>query len=318
MSLDTVPFFTRLAGVRRVLIAGAGGGHDVYAGLPVALTLMERGVAVTFANLTFSPLTEPGLDWMAPGLARVHPDLEPDGPYFPELRLSRWLRSRDRDAEVYALEKTGVRPLTRAYRQLVEALGGVDAVVLVDGGTDILMRGDEAGLGTPGEDLASVAAVAALPEAVIKLVLSIGFGVDTYHGVCHAHVLENLAALSRDGGYLGAFSVPGDSPEGLAFLDAVNDAAAVIPERASIPSGSIAAAVRGEAGHVATGARELKGEVFVNPLMALYFAVELDVLVRHCLYMDLIGPTETAWQVHAVIEGFRKTISLRPRRALPF
>jgi hypothetical protein len=79
--------------------------------------------------------------------------------------------------------------------------------VLVDGGTDILMRGDEAGLGTP-EDMSSLAAVAALPDSLVRLVACLGFGIDSYHGVCHAHVLENLAALQR----AGAFSVPPDSP----------------------------------------------------------------------------------------------------------
>ncbi|MFG2682134.1 FAD-dependent monooxygenase [Streptomyces sp. NPDC048392] len=38
----------------------------------------------------------------------------------------------------------------------------IDAVVLVDGGTDTMLRGDEAGLGPPEEDLTSVAALAAL------------------------------------------------------------------------------------------------------------------------------------------------------------
>ncbi|MFF7988525.1 hypothetical protein ACFZDG_01885 [Kitasatospora xanthocidica] len=43
-------------------------------------------------------------------------------------------------------------------------LPSAGAVLLVDGGTDILMRGDEAGLGTPEEDMASLAAVAGLRE----------------------------------------------------------------------------------------------------------------------------------------------------------
>lgn len=38
----------------------------------------------------------------------------------------------------------------------------IDAVVLVDGGTDIMLRGDESALGTPVEDVTSMAAVAGL------------------------------------------------------------------------------------------------------------------------------------------------------------
>lgn len=80
------------------------------------------------------------------------------------------------------------------------------------------MRGDESGLGTPEEDLTSVAALAAI-EGPDRLVVSIGFGVDAYHGVSHGLVLENIAALERDGAYLGAFSVPRASREGALFLD---------------------------------------------------------------------------------------------------
>ncbi len=48
------------------------------------------------------------------------------------------------------------------------------------------MRGDEPGLGTPEEDIASIAAVHQLALDA-KLLVCLGFGVDTFHGVCHAH-----------------------------------------------------------------------------------------------------------------------------------
>lgn len=53
---------------------------------------------------------------------------------------------------------------------------GIDAIVLVDGGTDILMRGDEHGLGSPEEDMASLAAVAGT-DGVERLVACLGFGI---------------------------------------------------------------------------------------------------------------------------------------------
>ncbi|MEU5950295.1 DUF1152 domain-containing protein [Micromonospora sp. NPDC047465] len=123
---------------------------------------------------------------------------------------------------MYAFPPLGVQPLRAAYRYLVEQLN-IDAVVLVDGGTDVLLRGDETDLGTPVEDISSLAAVAAL-DVPVKLVTSLGFGIDAYDGVNHVQVLENLAALDRDGGYLGALSIPGSSPEAALYRDAVADA----------------------------------------------------------------------------------------------
>ncbi|SEF20550.1 Protein of unknown function [Amycolatopsis pretoriensis] len=122
----------------------------------------------------------------------MRPHSSGDDAYFPERTLARWLDSRGRPSVVHAFPRTGVRPLRAAYRDLGAHLG-VDAVVLVDGGTDILRRGDEAGLGTPEEDMTSLAAV---------------------------------AALDRGGGYLGALSIPSRSPEAEAYLDAVADASA--------------------------------------------------------------------------------------------
>jgi Protein of unknown function (DUF1152) len=108
--------------------------------------------------------------------------------YFPELALVHWLAERGLPSTVYALRRTGVQPLRAAYRNLVSSLG-VDAIVLVDGGTDVLLRGDESRLGTPVEDIGSLAAVAGL-DVPIKLVTCLGFGIDAYHGVNHVQVLE--------------------------------------------------------------------------------------------------------------------------------
>src|SRR5262249_55675847 len=145
------------------------------------------------------------------------------------------------NARVYAFEKTGVIPLQRAYEAIVPDLG-IDTLVLVDGGSDSLLRGDEAGLGTPGEDMASIAAVEGL-DVRDKLLLSIGFGVDAFHGVCHSHVLETVAALSKDGGYLGAFSLLPGMPEFALYKSAVETVNAAMPEQPSIVNTSVVSAV---------------------------------------------------------------------------
>jgi hypothetical protein len=197
-SFSTPPLFEALGRSDRVLIAGAGGGFDVYAGLPLAIALWDRGVQAHLANLSFSQLELLGLDvWLDANVARVTPTTAGLDEYFPERTLARWLRDQSLPDTVYALARTGVQPLGAAYRALIDHLG-IDAIVLVDGGTDILMRGDEAGLGTPSEDITSLAAAADL-DLPVKLVTCIGFGIDAYHGVRHTQVLENIAELDRAG-----------------------------------------------------------------------------------------------------------------------
>ncbi|MFD0743022.1 DUF1152 domain-containing protein [Phytohabitans flavus] len=190
-------------------------------------------------------------------------------------------------------------------------------MVLVDGGTDILLRGDEAALGTPVEDITSLAAVAGLDVAV-KLVTCLGFGIDAYHGVNHVQVLENIAALDRDGGYLGALSIPGHSREAALYRDAVADAQAATPERPSIVNGQIAAATRGAFGDIQFTRRTTGSALFVNPLMAIYFTVDLDKLAAQCLYLGRIENTYGRRQVIGRIEAFRNEISTtRIPRAYP-
>ncbi|GAA1602050.1 DUF1152 domain-containing protein [Saccharothrix algeriensis] len=311
------PVSQRLRQARHVLVAGAGGGFDVYAGLPLAFALRNAGTRVTLASFAVSELGQlgPGA-WRRTGLATVRPDSPGNDRYFPERTLARWLAGQGHDPVVYAFQRTGVRPLRAAYRALIESLG-IDAVVLADGGTDILMRGDEAGLGTPEEDMTSLAAVAGL-KVPVKLVVSLGFGIDAHHGVCHAHVLENLAALQRAGAYLGAFSIPPGSAEARAYVDAVAHAARETPLHASIVNTQVAAALRGEFGDVHSTGRTAGTELFVNPLMAMYFTADLDGLARHVHYLDGLERTRTPMEVALAIEAYREGLDrTRARRAIP-
>ena len=318
-SLIEPPFFTRLHDARRVLVAGAGGGFDVYAGLPLALALRSAGKEVHLANLSFADLYGLDLDvWLEADVAAIRPDTSARGDYFPERTLARWLESQGLPATVYAFPQTGVRPLRAAYRALVEHLGGVDAVVLVDGGTDILMRGDEHGLGTPEEDMASLAAVTGLDEVPQRLVACLGFGVDAHHGVSHSLVLENLAALDRAGAYLGTFSLPRESREGALYLDAVAHAHRGTPDHPSIVNGSVAAAVRGDFGDVRFTERTKGSELFINPLMSLYFCVDAVGLARRNLFLERIENTALMRQISSAIQDFRDGLAhQRPPRAYP-
>ncbi|GAA2457198.1 DUF1152 domain-containing protein [Streptomyces lavendulocolor] len=316
-ALHTNPLFARLESAQRVLVAGAGGGFDIYAGLPLALSLRHQGKEVHLANLAFSAVEGLPLDsWLAPDVAVVTPGSAPHQTYFPERTLAQWLALHGLPSTVHAFARVGVQPLRAAYRALIEH-HAIDAVVLVDGGTDILMRGDEAGLGTPEEDLTSVAALAGL-DVPVRLVASIGFGVDAYHGVSHGLVLENIAALERDGAYLGAFSVPRATREGALFLDAVAHARDNTPDFPSIVNGSIAAAVQGSFGDVRFTSRTRGSELFINPLMGIYFAFELEGLARRCLYLDRIEDTHLIRQVSNRVEAFRDELPRqRPARRIP-
>ena len=309
-SLRDLPLFAALADSQRILVAGAGGGFDILGGLPLALALRERGADVLLANLTFVSSGFSLDAWLAPDVATVTPTTGGFAEYFPERTLARWLKIAGEPSTVYAFQRTGVRPLTEAYRALI-AHHGIDAIVLVDGGTDILMRGDEAGLGTPEEDMLSLATVAGLAEVPVRLVVSIGFGIDAHHGVNHVQVLENLADLDADGAYLGAFSIPRASREGSLYLDAVAYAQENTPMRPSIVHGQIASAMLGVSGNVHFTERTHNSVLFVNPLMAMYFTATVEGLAARHLYLPELADTRTFGQIATVIGAFRDGLAER-------
>ncbi|WP_239164954.1 DUF1152 domain-containing protein [Actinoplanes palleronii] len=315
-SLSIPPLFAALGSSRNVLIAGAGGGFDVYAGLPLAVALWNSGVRVHLANLSFSELELIDRDaWMTEHVAAISPETTSPDWYFPEGTLARWLAVHDLPSTVYAFPPLGVQTLREAYRHLIDSLG-IDAIVLVDGGTDILLRGDESNLGTPVEDITSLGAVAGL-DVPVKLVTCLGFGIDAFDGVNHVQVLENIAALDREGGYLGALSIPNASREAMLYRDAVADAQVATPARPSIVHGQIEAATRGAFGDVQFSRRTSGSALFVNPLMAIYFTVGLDKLAARCLYLDRIENTIGRRQVISRIEAYRNEVSPRIPRAFP-
>lgn len=310
----TLPFFERLAAARSVLIAGAGGGFDVYAGLPLYFTLRERGVRVHLASLSFANLDRAGIHWPHRDVAEVDA-AGATGGYFPERLLSQWFAGRGDNVPIYAFRREGVRPTLAGYEFLRTHLD-LDAVVLVDGGSDSLMKGDEFGLGSPEEDFTSIAAVSRL-DVPQRYLLSIGFGVDFFHRVCHAQVLRAVAELTRTGGYLGAISLLETMPAVAAYLDAV-DHAHRARHQPSIVSASISSAIRGHFGDHHTIERTGGSTLFINPLMGLCWCFDLPKLAERVLFLDRLMETEDWADVSRAISRFRLDLpERRPWEDIP-
>lgn len=313
--MDELRLPSALENSHRVLVAGAGGGFDVYAGLPIYERLRSLGKQVFLANLSFVCLGATDARHLTRALYAVEATTIGEEFYFPERTLAQFLSRRGDSVTVYAFDKMGVVPTREGYTHLVRLLD-VDAIVLVDGGTDILLRGDEAGLGTPAEDMTSLAAVAAL-DVPTRIVACVGFGVDAYHGVCHANWLENVAALAADGAFLGASALLARMPEVRLYLDAVNAAELATSRQPSIVNGSIASAIEGRFGDYHRNQRTKSSTLFINPLMSLLWAFDLAAVARRNLYLDRLEGTQTIWDVHQAIAHFCETVRRRPRATIP-
>jgi hypothetical protein len=305
-----LPFFKQLGPAQTVLLAGAGGGFDVFAGLPLYFWLRAAGKTVHLANLSFTELGLCEGERPVPSLLCVLPDSSGPAHYFPEVHLTRWLTDRFGVTPVYAIERSGARPVLAAYEWLVKTLRP-DTLILVDGGMDSLMRGDEAGLGTPQEHMASLLAADTVAGVDRKLLACLGFGVDAFHGVCHAHFLENVAGLIREEGYLGAWSLTQEM-EAFQLCQAASEFVfARMRLYPSIVNTSIISAVTGRFGDYHATKRTAGSTLFINPLMAVYWAFQLGQVARRNLYLDKLRETETYQQLSMAIARFRAGLPQR-------
>ena len=236
--------------------------------------------------------------------------------YFPEFYLSRWFWERFKeDVPVFTFDReVGVSQLSSAYSKIC-AEHKLDAIVLVDGGTDSLMFGTERELGTPVEDQSSIVAVSTVNEVPNKYLISVGFGVDSFHGVSHGLFLENVAALERDGGYLGCFSIPKDSVEGGLYLEGYRAVAKNM--QPSIVCASITDAMLGHFGNHHSTSRTKNSKLFINPLMPIYWTFELNKLAAKIPYALALRTTSSRTDVVKVIYGHHAELKRQSKMREP-
>lgn len=310
-----IPFFEAIADAGTVLIAGAGGGFDIVSGIPLYLYLRRLGKQVILANLSFSELAFTDSEEICPGAFLVTAQSR-EVPYFPEKMIVEWLQARN-EAPVMAgfSNKLGVQPLRHAYQTLIDRYQ-VDALVLVDGGTDSLMFGDEAGVATIVEDACSMLA-ASLTTVRNSYLLAIGFGVDFFHDLNHHSCLENIATMIKDGQYLGAQALTNDSAEGQGFLELVAYLNQRMAFHESIVTNSIASAMQGEFGDHQVSRRTQGSALFINPLMSLGWYFRLGGLVARMQFADKIEASQTMKEVAQAVTVFRAIVTRRPNLPIP-
>lgn len=312
--LHQIPLFTELEQADHILLAGAGGGFDIYSGIPLYFALRKMGKQVHLANLSFTNLYSTDAKKINQVTWKVTAQSNGTS-YFPEKYLCEWLASVGEDIPIYTFAKTGVVPLRDSYQQLIEELN-LDAIVLVDGGTDSLMRGDEAGLGTPTEDMASMGAVFQA-QSVKKYLLCLGFGIDDFHGVPHTQFLENIARIGKANGYLGCFSLVPGMPEANAIRDATQYANERMAFHPSIVANSIVSALEGHYGDYHATSRTSGSTLWINPLMYIYWGFRLENVMDELLYYELICNSENLSDIHNAITMFRSQITHKSKDNIP-
>lgn len=274
-----LPIFHQLSACQNLLIAGVGGGFDVFCGLPVYFELKKHGLNVHLANFSFSDIENVDFGTrLTRTLVGVTPKPERVFPYFPEFHLVNWFRQkRNEELTIWCFHKTGAAPLTENYKVLCEHLG-IDGILLVDGGVDSLVRGDEAEMGTVVEDLTSLYAVNQLSHLPTRLLACLGFGAE--QNLTHAHILGNIADLTKAGGFLGCCSLAPQMESYQLYDEAVTFVQSNEFQDPSVINSSIVSAVRGNYGDYHLTAKTKNSRLWISPLMSIYWFFDFDCVVN--------------------------------------
>lgn len=311
-----LPILDRLSACEHILIAGMGGGFDVFSALPLYFELEREGFDVHLANLSFADIVgvEQG-EALTDTLVGITADLEQEFDYFPEYYLAQWFfEERNEDVTIWCFEKSSGRVLTQDYRALVEHLE-IDGIVLVDGGVDSLMRGDEPEIGTLFEDSLSLLAVSELRQVPVRLLACIGLGIEAEVG--YAHLFENIAALTQQGGIYGSCSLVREMDCYRRYEDAVLSVFDQQPQHPSVICASVISAVRGHYGNYHLTAKTKGQRLNISPLMPVYWFFNAEVVARHNRLLPSLRLTYTLDEAWRAMQQARSALPLRDTPAYP-
>lgn len=304
----------------RVLVAGAGGGFDVYCALPVALKLRECGHEVHLASYSFTNLsavsnasTEDKNLFCVTAASRIK-----DSDYFPELQLCRWWQDvLCETISVWCYSRVGVRPLAKIFDYLKKHLK-LDAIVILDGGVDGLFIGNEFDLATPSMDAISIIAASTLVDCT-KVYAFTAFGTEgAESSVRHADALLRISELTAQNSLIGVSALTRRTTIGKSFINAIEFANRHLPpDKHSVIGGSVVEAMKGKFGFSSFNAKTQTAKVWVSALTFLYWFFDLDAVAKAKPYLKEVLETDSVAEVADAIERTRQRLGTLQKTDIP-
>lgn len=142
-----IPVVMQLQKSKNTLILGMSGG-GVFTGLPIYLTLEKMGIKSHLASFTHANWAEiptcTEIIPMAPGCVGVTGNIVKTSVNMPEMYLSNWFKDvKSQDVPIWTFKRDqSIKEYSDSLNVLVKHLG-IDTILLVDGGVDSIMTGNE-------------------------------------------------------------------------------------------------------------------------------------------------------------------------------
>lgn len=299
---------------KNVLICGAGGGYDITGGVPLLTYLVGKGKCVTIGSLSFTNVEKlPNYQDFSEieGLDYINSTNKTEKLYCPEAWICDWLeKTKQIETGIWIFDKLGAKQVSRAYEYIVKRYN-IDTIILVDGGVDAVLKGNETSIGTPAEDLVSLAAayVQNVPE---KLVCCVGFGSEIRDGVLLGQALARVAELTKENGFYGVAAIESLSEFGKDYMNVVSY---LFENQKGLKTSHIHGIVLDA---IAGGFGRKGKHVYLTPLLNMIWFFNLNtVFETHCFAKHILE-TENMFQSAAIAEGFRKDLEIQDKYYVDF
>lgn len=305
-----IPQLNELDNCNNILIAGIGGGFDILCCLPLYFEFKRRGKTVHLANYSFTDFAQAKkcsdpVEEIPNMLLGAKPNIHTSIPYYPEGYLSHWFYHHidDKNVTIWMFAKTGVVPLQESYAHLIKKLH-IDGLLLVDGGVDSLMTGNEQGAGTLLEDSVSLAAVDNFK--IPKVLACIGFGTEVEEQVCHYRVLQNMSRLITDHckNFYGCCSLTRSNPEFMLYNSACDFVQGRPKVRISHISSRIVPAVKGVFGNYQDYEECDSEKLCLSILMGIYWFWQASGVIDRNILIESLKKTVTFIDVRIAYRQF--------------
>ncbi|TFG00606.1 MAG: DUF1152 domain-containing protein [Promethearchaeota archaeon] len=316
-----IPFFTQIEEAEKILLCGAGGGFDVLGGVPLYFYLKELNKKIRFASYSFTDFNNIKGKFINEHCKVINYDtpISRDYIYFPEKILTDWFHNEQNiDVPIYTIKRIGPMLLRKTYEVIFEHFK-YDTIILVDGGTDSLLLGNENKLGSFYEDITSIISVDNLKiDNIYQTYLMVmGFGVDAHHGVSHYDVLSSIADLVKRDSFLGSLSLTKEMMHVENYISLIEYANQKLPHHQSIVHNSIVDAIKGNFGNFHSTDRTTGSHLFINPLMAQIWFFDTFQMVQRIPYARKLSSARDLDEVERIISEFRRKVGIKRRQSIP-
>jgi hypothetical protein len=299
--------------ISTVFLTGCGGGFDFVHSLCLIPELKRLGKKFVIGSYSFGdPQQVRGEvifasdDHDRPIIAkRVTAESSCSDYYCPEVGICSYLDQQYPDdaphfVYAYYARHFPIHLLTSLHNLIIEK-HSIDGIILIDGGSDSLMKGDEAGLGDPIEDAVSVATVAGNDNQriIYKVLISIGIGTDRFNDVSDCSTLRAIAEITRLGGFLGSVSLE-SARDPYNFYKLGLEHLYNMQSFRSVLAGSILASGLGFFGSEEVPEmvqkRVKEGSLFLWPLMSMLWAFDVNIVAARSLIVGWIKECKTCYE----------------------